>query len=1274
MALVHGAALTTARAQTFAEEVEKFSQENESFTLNQIPAVAKFLGKLGAKKLGALKLDTPKFEGGVLKANAKFLGINWRTTVYSNDNIKGTYITFGPTSTVSFKKMFKKVPGIEVLDIVVFDDQMLVLAGADLEIEADDLPEGAHAEFDRFFEEKEYTLEAAQGLTMFGALDLGKAKALKDAIKFLGGKESKIQLTAGMKPNILDSLLEGKPPQPSFTASAALPTFRPKIGGLVQLPANVQFSFNIEMNKDGVELGFAGNTDFKIGKQKVPVGIEETIKIEDGAPEIGVKMTVFEDEPWKKAFGIGFLTIEGYSMEVSADAKGVLSIESSGKTSIGGKQFDLTAAAQVAAATAGLPIPQELSLEINDGDDTIGQLTLRDMVSIFTEMARTSLSLKTKPNLDFVPDVAITGTEKGSGPKISMKLKANDEAGFDISGVLRILNTEVATVETAVLSMEEGLEIVASMKKTKIGPLVLPKATVDIGARINREEGPIVPPHVKIKAKDFGIFGGKSELDITMYLNSMQILSKNDYNSLLEFDLKAFAGLKKLKKFSDLGNTDFYLASVLKSDPAKWLRTAGKAAVQKAFDGLKPGINDAVKKLKAAEAEVDKLRDDMNRMRETVKKERSSSTNKLKNAEREVQKLDNDIKKLDANIRANEKKIKRCHQTIKLCIWYPFSTHCETVPNYPARAVCEAKNIPWWTAIAANETAKVGVIAARETAKGTLWAIRKGIENFPIDADVRIIGISTALHTAKGALIASRETVKGFGSFTDLLAKGVGELGKLEVFALERGLIMGSLNRAFRGDPVVLDLKYSLFKKKFQTRLGFSFTNVKFNVQQLEVLALGLAAKIVIKAGREAKIIPHALLNEVEDLYLKRRAEVDAVIEQVMADGGVTDTDADVTQMADSVAQDQFYDKAKQKIAVANAQAALNTVDGAKNDTIQRALSQALALHKSIDVVLQVNKSGRCIDNTGSTASAAKMHFWECNQKNTNQNFTFVTPNTGAKTAGGGWNILSKNQLAAILKKGQPGMMLRSHKSGMCLDVYRNQTTNGTPIIQYACHGQENQQWRLVDKPDGWSQIVSVKSGKCLDLKAGGMGNKVALQIWDCVDKNGHPNQLFRNVKGRDGKEIAAYQKLAADYYGPLPTSGRMYEVKTSGMCLDNSGSKTKGAQTHAWTCGKPSPNRLISAKPVSGDWVNLVYKATNMCLDVSGNSTKNGAKVVQWPCHKNANQQWRKVNRGNGWFSLQARHSEKCLDLAGGGKNKGTKFHQWDCNPTNANQLFRLQ
>ena len=119
--------------------------------------------------------------------------------------------------------------------------------------------------------------------------------------------------------------------------------------------------------------------------------------------------------------------------------------------------------------------------------------------------------------------------QTGKGPKIAINLEAGGKFGFDISGALRILGTNLATVETAFMSADEGIEIKANTKKLNIGPISLPNAKVDIVARVNREEGTFPPPKVKIRAEAFSLFGSKAAIDVTMLLTSATMLANADF-------------------------------------------------------------------------------------------------------------------------------------------------------------------------------------------------------------------------------------------------------------------------------------------------------------------------------------------------------------------------------------------------------------------------------------------------------------------------------------------------------------------------------------------------------------------------------------------------------------------------------------------------------------------------------------------------------------------------------------------------------------------------
>jgi alpha-galactosidase len=83
---------------------------------------------------------------------------------------------------------------------------------------------------------------------------------------------------------------------------------------------------------------------------------------------------------------------------------------------------------------------------------------------------------------------------------------------------------------------------------------------------------------------------------------------------------------------------------------------------------------------------------------------------------------------------------------------------------------------------------------------------------------------------------------------------------------------------------------------------------------------------------------------------------------------------------------------------------------------------------------------------------------------------------------------------------------LRVYGGTQCLDAYNNQTAPGTAVELWGCNGGANQQFRL--NPDG--TITGTQSGLCLDVTGGnvpaGNVNGTAIELWTC---NGGANQQW---------------------------------------------------------------------------------------------------------------------------------------------------------------------
>ncbi|GAA3454211.1 PQQ-dependent sugar dehydrogenase [Dactylosporangium matsuzakiense] len=123
--------------------------------------------------------------------------------------------------------------------------------------------------------------------------------------------------------------------------------------------------------------------------------------------------------------------------------------------------------------------------------------------------------------------------------------------------------------------------------------------------------------------------------------------------------------------------------------------------------------------------------------------------------------------------------------------------------------------------------------------------------------------------------------------------------------------------------------------------------------------------------------------------------------------------------------------------------------------------------------------------------------------------------------------------------------------------------------------------------------IVSVASGRCLDVVGQSQADKTGVNIYDC---NGQANQ---------GWTYTAAQEL------------RVYD---SAKCLDVAGQDTTAPATaQIYTCNGQANQKWRFAANGS-----IVGVQSGLCLDVTGAATANSTLVNLWTCNGQSNQQWR--------------------------------------------------
>lgn len=328
------------------------------------------------------------------------------------------------------------------------------------------------------------------------------------------------------------------------------------------------------------------------------------------------------------------------------------------------------------------------------------------------------------------------------------------------------------------------------------------------------------------------------------------------------------------------------------ADFGNWLKVDGLGAVVKEFDKLNPGFAKAKKDLASAMVEVKKLDKDIAEKRAVVKADRDKAASPLIAAEAEVAKLQKQVIFLSGQLAGHEKSISRCNQSKRICVLrkpyrsgWKIKWKCAkraTVPNLPARAVCEARNTPRRVRVVSVAARLAGVVSAKAVAGKTLEAIRKGITDFPIDLDPRVSVLIAARVAATVALKTAQLAVEGADIANRLIPLGLNAITSDGAFVFEKGDFYGRFPQVTKGEAMVFDLKYKMMGKPMNDRMAFSSTDAAFNIRQMEVIVLGIAIDTIVKEGMKSKVVPHAVISMVEDIYNRRKAAADEELNKIV--------------------------------------------------------------------------------------------------------------------------------------------------------------------------------------------------------------------------------------------------------------------------------------------------------------------------------------------------------------------------------------------------------
>jgi len=205
--------------------------------------------------------------------------------------------------------------------------------------------------------------------------------------------------------------------------------------------------------------------------------------------------------------------------------------------------------------------------------------------------------------------------------------------------------------------------------------------------------------------------------------------------------------------------------------------------------------------------------------------------------------------------------------------------------------------------------------------------------------------------------------------------------------------------------------------------------------------------------------------------------------------------------------------------------------------------------------------------------------------------------------------------------------------SGRALDIYDNRVADGTPIIQFNDHGGLNQRWSLVPQSDGSYVIVSKLNNQfCLDIK-GGRATNSSIIVLSRIKNDSLSQRFYINT-------ISPSASNGTYTISPLNALNRVLDIK---------GATQNNAETAILFSPNGGLNQCLTFtfQPENGYYyITLGHSA--MVLDVYNLGKTPGTAVIQYPKNGGYNQLWDLRKEADGNYSIRSACNGLALDVYG--------------------------
>lgn len=287
---------------------------------------------------------------------------------------------------------------------------------------------------------------------------------------------------------------------------------------------------------------------------------------------------------------------------------------------------------------------------------------------------------------------------------------------------------------------------------------------------------------------------------------------------------------------------------------------------------------------------------------------------------------------------------------------------------------------------------------------------------------------------------------------------------------------------------------------------------------------------------------------------------------------------------------------------------------------------------------------------TYKTSYAGDYDFWQCSSSesvdgingNVDYDFWYVAPQKEPET--GGTTPSSRVSVTEGLYTISSAL-----NSRLVLDVEGASSANKANVQLYSSNNTDAQKFYLHDVGDKTYILISLASGKVLEVNGGSNdGVNVCQNVY-----NGSSGQKWWLLQDNNGNYtlMSAASGKVLDVAGANAQSGANVQQYTSNG-------------TNAQKFSLKSCNQKILEE---GTYVIQPEVSGGKVLDISGASQADGGNVQIYQMNGTYAQNFRIRYNGDSTYTLYAEHSGKALDISGAGIANGTNVQQYSGNGTAA-------